>query len=88
MKNYQKKYGATPDALAALAYDAAKLLVDAIKRAGSTDSAKIRDALASTKGFRGVTGVITFDANRNPVKSAVIIEIKGGKQVYRATVNP
>lgn len=88
VKNYQKKYGATPDALAALAYDAAKLLVDAIKRAGSTDSAKIRDALASTKGFRGVTGVITFDANRNPVKSAVIIEIKGGKQVYRATVNP
>lgn len=88
VKNYQKKYGATPDALAALAYDAAKLLADAIKRAGSTDSAKIRDALAATKGFRGVTGVITFDANRNPVKSAVIIEIKGGKQVYRATVNP
>jgi branched-chain amino acid transport system substrate-binding protein len=88
VKNYQKKYGTTPDALAALAYDAAKLLVDAINRAGSTDSSKIRDALAATKGFRGVTGVITFDANRNPVKSAVIIEIKGGKQVYRATVKP
>lgn len=88
VKNYQKKYNAIPDALAALAYDAAKLLVDAIKRAGSTESAKIRDALAATKGFRGVTGVITFDANRNPVKSAVIIEIKGGKQVYRATVKP
>jgi len=70
VKNYQKKYGTTPDALAALAYDAAKLLVDAIKRAGSTDSSKIRDALAATKGFRGVTGVITFDANRNPVKSS------------------
>jgi len=88
VKNYQKKYGTTPDALAALAYDAAKLLVDAINRAGSTDSSKIRDALAATKGFRGVTGVITFDANRNPIKSAVIIEIKGGKQVYRATVKP
>uniref|UniRef100_A0A7C3MI04 ABC transporter substrate-binding protein n=1 Tax=Dictyoglomus thermophilum TaxID=14 RepID=A0A7C3MI04_DICTH len=88
VKNYQKKYGTTPDALAALAYDAAKLLVDAIKRAGSTDSSKIRDALAATKGFRGVTGVITFDANRNPVKSAVIIEIKDGKQVYRTTVKP
>jgi branched-chain amino acid transport system substrate-binding protein len=88
VKNYQKKYGTTPDALAALAYDAAKLLLDAINRAGSTDSSKIRDALAATKGFRGVTGVITFDANRNPIKSAVIIEIKGGKQVYRATVKP
>jgi len=88
VKNYQKKYGTTPDALAALAYDAAKLLVDAINRAGSTNSSRIRDALAATKGFRGVTGVITFDANRNPIKSAVIIEIKGGKQVYRATVKP
>lgn len=91
VKNYKKKFGETPDALAALSYDAAMLLVEAIKKAGSAEPSKIRDALASftkDKPFRGVTGTIYFDQNRNPVKSAVIIEIKGGKQVYRATVKP
>ncbi|MGB9858024.1 MAG: ABC transporter substrate-binding protein [Dictyoglomaceae bacterium] len=91
VKNYKKKFGETPDALAALSYDAAMLLVEAIKRAKSSEPAKIKDALMSfnkERPFRGVTGTIYFDQNRNPVKSAVIIEIKGGKQVYRATVKP
>jgi branched-chain amino acid transport system substrate-binding protein len=84
---YKAAYGSDPDAFAVLAYDSAKILVDAIKRAGSTDGSKIRDALASTK-LDAVTGSISYDANRNPVKSAVIVEMRGGVQVYRATVNP
>lgn len=91
VRNYKKKFGETPDALAALSYDAAMLLVEAIKKAGSSEPAKIKDALMSftkEKPFRGVTGTIFFDQNRNPVKSAVIIEYSGGKQVFRATVKP
>lgn len=87
VKKYRDKFGAEPDALAALSYDGANLLFDAIKRAGKTDGTAIRDALASSK-FDGVIGSITYDANRNPIKSAVIIEMKGGAQVYRTTVNP
>ena len=86
---YGARYnGKIPDALAALAYDAFNMTVDAIKRAGSTEGSAIRDALAATQGFVGVSGTITMDENRNPIKSAVIIEIKDQKQVYRATVTP
>lgn len=80
--------GKVPDALAALAFDAANLMFDAIERAGVAEPSAIRDALAATEGFVGVSGVITFDENRNPVKSAVIIEIVDQAQVYRTTVNP
>ena len=86
--DYQKKFGAIPDAMAALGYDSVLALVDAIKRANSTDGAKIRDALATLKDLDGVTGKTTLDANRNAQKPAVIIEIKGGKFVYKETVNP
>ncbi|MEW5785964.1 MAG: ABC transporter substrate-binding protein [Bacillota bacterium] len=86
---YEAKYnGKTPDALAALAYDAAKLMFDAIERAGSVDSLAIRDALAATDGFVGVSGTITFDEFRNPIKSAVIIEIVDQAQVYKTTIDP
>jgi branched-chain amino acid transport system substrate-binding protein len=84
---YKTKYGSTPDALAALAYDAGYIMLNAIKSAGKTDGESIKKALAATN-LAAVSGQITFDANRNPVKSAVIIEIKDGKQVYRTTVNP
>ena len=84
---YKAKYGAEPDALAALAYDAMQIMLDAIKRAGSTTGSAIRDALAKTN-LDVVSGKVTFDANRNPIKSAVIIEIKDGKQVFKTTVNP
>ncbi|HOX32779.1 MAG TPA: ABC transporter substrate-binding protein, partial [Spirochaetales bacterium] len=87
VKRYQEKYKSDPDALAALAYDGANILFDAIKRAGKTDAAAIRDALQATDSD-GVIGKITYDANRNPIKSAVIVEIKDGKQVYKTTVNP
>jgi branched-chain amino acid transport system substrate-binding protein len=72
----------------ALAYDAVLLLADAIKRSGSIDRVKIHKALAATKGFQGVTGTITFTPQRDPIKSAVIIEIKNGKQRYLKNVLP
>ncbi len=87
VKKYQAKFGKVPDALAALAYDATIIMLDAIKRAGSTDPEKIKKALAETN-INVVSGLVTFDKNRNPIKSAVIIAIKNGQQVYQATVNP
>jgi branched-chain amino acid transport system substrate-binding protein len=87
VKNYQAKYSSVPDALAALGYDSTNLMLDAIQRAGSTDGEKIREALVKAD-FKGVTGQVKFDGDRNPVKSAVIIEIKGGKQTFKTTVNP
>ena len=87
VKAYSAKYGGAPDALAALGYDATNIMLDAINKAGSTDGDKIREAMTK-EDFTGVTGQIKFDGDRNPVKSAVIIEIKGGKQVYKTTVNP
>jgi branched-chain amino acid transport system substrate-binding protein len=87
VKKYSDKYKASPDALAALAYDAANIMLDAINRAGSTDGAAIQGALVKTD-LKVVTGQVKFDGDRNPVKSAVIIEIKGGQQVYKTTVAP
>jgi branched-chain amino acid transport system substrate-binding protein len=86
--DYKQKYGQTPDALAALGYDAARILADAIKRAGSTDGDNIRDALKAVKNFPGVTGTITINADRNAVKPAVVLKIEGGKFHYVETVNP
>jgi branched-chain amino acid transport system substrate-binding protein len=88
VKAYEAKFGAKPDAMAALGYDSALLLSDAIKRAGSAEPEKIRPVLAATKDFDGVTGKMTLNAQRNAEKSAVIIGIKGGKFVYTETVNP
>lgn len=85
---YKKEYGQAPDAMAVLGYDAANVLIDAIKRANSAEPAKIREALAATKEFPAVTGATTLNATHDAVKSAVIIEMKDGKQVYRATVKP
>ncbi|MBC8647197.1 MAG: ABC transporter substrate-binding protein [Thermoanaerobaculia bacterium] len=86
--DYRGKYKQVPDALAALGYDAARILADAITRAGSTGSDKIRDALAATKDFPGVTGKITINAERNAIKPAVILRIENGKFVYVETVSP
>jgi len=87
---YKAKYkNEEPDALAALGYDGAKMLIAAIEKAGSTDPSKIRDALENTKDFKGVTGVITVDpATHNPVKSAVIIRMVDGKKTLLTHVNP
>jgi branched-chain amino acid transport system substrate-binding protein len=85
---YRERYGETPDALAGLGYDAAMLLFDAIQRAGSTDGPAIRDALAQTQNFAGITGTITLDENRNAVKPAVVLEIRDGALAFVETINP
>lgn len=89
VQDYKAKFGSEPDALAALGYDGAYLLADAIKRAGAIDSAKIKDALAATKGFEGVTGSVTMDSKHDPIKSAVILSFdETGKQKFVETVKP
>lgn len=88
VEEYQKKYGKLPSGTAVLGFDGYLLAVDAIKRADSTDPVKIRDAIAATKGFAGAAGYVTLDANGDPIKSAVIKEVKDGKFVYKTTVNP
>jgi branched-chain amino acid transport system substrate-binding protein len=88
IKRYEAKFNKEADAFGALGADAYFLLVDAIKRAGSTDGTKIRDALASTKDFKGVSGLITMGQDGNPIKSMVINKVQGGKFVYVTTINP
>lgn len=85
---YQTKFGSKPDAMAALGYDSAMVLFDAIKRAGTTDGPKLRDAIAATKDYPCLTGKTTLDADRNAPKSAVIITFEGGKFKYLQTVEP
>jgi len=88
VKKYQALYGKAPDAMAALGYDSAMILADAIKRAGTTEGKALRDAIAATKDFDGITGKITLDANRNANKPAVILTIKDGKFQYVETLQP
>jgi branched-chain amino acid transport system substrate-binding protein len=85
---YRKKYNGEPDAMVALGYDSVYLLADAMKRAGTTDPAKVNAAIAATKDFPGVTGKITLDAHRNPTKSAVMLQVKNGKFAYVETIAP
>jgi branched-chain amino acid transport system substrate-binding protein len=88
VNDYKGKYGQVPDALAALAYDAARVLADAMTRANSTDGAKVRDAIAATKDFPGVTGTITINKERNAVKPAVILKVENGKYLLVETITP
>ncbi|MCH3949898.1 MAG: ABC transporter substrate-binding protein [Acidaminococcus sp.] len=85
---YQKEYNAKPDVFAALAYDSTLLFAKAMEDAKSTDPVKIAEALAKVDGFTGVSGPVKFDASHNPIKSAVIIELKDGKQTFRTKVEP
>jgi len=97
VQNFVKAFGAkfkddkgqpkVPDALAALAYDATNMLLQAIKEAGADDTAKVKDAMAKIQ-FNGVSGKITLDANHNPVKSATILAVKDGKVQFNSVVNP
>lgn len=81
IKDYKAKYGKDPDAFAALTYDAGQVLLDSIKKAGSTDGDAVKTALKNYKGDV-VCGSISFDADRNAVKSAVIIKTEGGKETF------
>jgi branched-chain amino acid transport system substrate-binding protein len=93
LKAYGEKYkgkdgkALVPDALAALAYDAGKIMVEAIKKAGSTDGDKVKDALKGIN-IKVLTGTITFDKDRNPVKDAVMIKVDGGKMSFVKKVSP
>ena len=86
--DYKAAYGEPPDALAALGYDAMRVAADAFARAKSGSGPDVRDAIASTKDFDGVTGKITLDKDRNAVKPAVVLELQDGKQVYQTTIAP
>jgi len=87
VKKYQAKYGSVPDALAALAYDAANILFSAIQQAGTDDPVKVAQTME--KGtFSVVSGDITFDAQHNPKKCAVILEVSQDKVSYKSTVCP
>lgn len=88
IKRYEEKYKKDADAFSALGADAYFLLLGAIQKAGSTEGAKIRDALASTKDFKGVSGVIAMGEDGNPIKSVVINKVQDGKFVYVTTINP
>jgi branched-chain amino acid transport system substrate-binding protein len=85
---YKQLYGQLPDTNAVLAYDAAGLLFDAFRRSNTTEPAKVRDAIASTRDFVGVTGKIIIDENRNPRKPSVILRIKDGDLQYVETIKP
>lgn len=89
VEKYKARWdGEVPDAMAALGYDSALVLADAIKRAGTTEAAKLREAIAATRDFLGATGKTTLDAERNSTKPAVIIAVKNGKFEFLETITP
>jgi branched-chain amino acid transport system substrate-binding protein len=88
LREYRARYSREPAAVSALGYDGYLVALDAIKRAGSTDPLKVRDAIAATSGFIGATGTTTLDANGDATKSAFIKAVEGGKFVYKTVVNP
>jgi len=85
---YKAKYNVEPNAFNALGYDLGKFIADAVSRANSTDPVAIKDALASTKGFAGVTGTFDMGEDHNPIKSAVVIGLVNGVQSTSVKVDP
>ncbi|MBJ6760633.1 ABC transporter substrate-binding protein [Myxococcaceae bacterium JPH2] len=86
--DYKAAYGSVPDAIAALGYDAARVAVESLKKASPPSGATLRDTIATTHDFPGVTGTLSMDANRNPVKPAVILKVGEGKTTFVTTVAP
>jgi branched-chain amino acid transport system substrate-binding protein len=85
---YRARFSADPDAIAALAYDAMKVLADSIRRAATTEGQKLRDAIAQTANFKGVTGTISINQERNAVKPATVFELQSGKYVFKENIYP
>ena len=85
---FKAKYGKETDAFNALGYDLGYFLADAIERAGAADPVKIKDALASTKDFKGITGTLSIDANHNPVKAVTVLEVKEGVPTFLKKLEP
>lgn len=88
IKKFKEKYNETPDGLAALGYDAAMILAQAMERAADTKPESIRNEIAKTKDFPGVTGKITLNENRDAVKSAVVVQVQGADRKYISTISP
>lgn len=88
VRSFKARYGAVPNGLAALTYDAVRLVADAVRRAGTTESAAVRDALAATRGFPGATGATSINANRDADKDASIIAVRGGALEFVDSVRP
>jgi branched-chain amino acid transport system substrate-binding protein len=86
--SFKKEFGTVPDGLAAMGYDAAKVLFDSMNRAKSLDPTDIKDAIASTKDYPAVTGSITIDAQRNATKPAVVVRVDGDSNSFVTTINP
>ena len=85
---FRGRFGAAPNGLAALTYDAVRLVADAVRRAGTTDRASVRRALAATRGFAGVTGLMTINARRDADKDAAIITIRNGRPAFVEAIRP
>jgi branched-chain amino acid transport system substrate-binding protein len=88
VRRYKAKYNSEPDDMAALGYDSAMILADAIRRAGGTDAVKLREAIAATKNHAGITGSITLNAQRNADKSATILTIRSNAFKFQESVAP
>ena len=88
IKRYKEKFNETPDGLAALGYDSARILIEAMERAATIDSKNIRDEIAKTKDYVGVTGKISLNEQRNAVKSAVVVKVDGNTNRYVTTISP
>jgi branched-chain amino acid transport system substrate-binding protein len=88
IKEYRTRYNKEPAAYVALGYDAYRLALDAIQRAGSVEPQAIRDAIAVTAGFEGAAGAVTLDANGDATKPAFLKVVKGGKFAFKTIVNP
>jgi branched-chain amino acid transport system substrate-binding protein len=86
VKKYTTKFGKTPGSMAALGYDSAYFMWDAVKRAGSDDRKAIRDAIAATKAFPAVTGNITLDGDRNAIKDVVILKMGKGDWLFHSRI--
>jgi len=85
--NYKAKFGDVPDALATLGYDATNILIASIEKAGTDDPAKVKDAMAAIS-YEAVSGLITFDAQHNPIKSAAVLAVKDGKVSFGESIAP
>jgi len=88
VKEYRRRYNENPDALAALGYDAAGILIHAFRQSNSAEPSRVREALAQTHDFPGVTGKITIDENRDARKASVVLRVQDGKFQYVQTITP
>jgi branched-chain amino acid transport system substrate-binding protein len=89
VSRFEEQYGHRPNGLSALGYDAASIALDAIQRSSDLSPKNIREAVASTRNFQGVTGVISINSDRNAIKPAVVLKVEpSGTFSYVASINP